>query len=369
MEWQRSAQIRKGLIAKCAKAGIPVGGTFELTPRCNLRCRMCYVRLTPEQMVPIGRERTATEWLELARQAKEAGMTFLLLTGGEPTLRTDFLEIYEGLAQMGFSISMNSNGTLFTKEIKELFHRMPPSQVNITLYGTSREEYEELCGNPEAFDHVKDTLHWLREEGILIHLNTTMTPGNVEKWKAFEEFAKNEGIRLRMTTYCFPPVRRSECSEFERLEPEIAGELSVKDIFYREGIKGIKRRFQDMQNIQVEQEDNTMKCAAAKSHFWVNWNGDMVPCTMLSCPVTHPFEEGFDTAWKDLREETDRIRLCSECVACPERKTCINCAAVTHTETGEFHKKPEYMCRMNHAYREALKQYSSLQEQNGDEIL
>ena len=69
MKWETSAQIRRALTVKCAAAGVPVSGTFELTPRCNLRCRMCYVRMTPEQMKPFGKEKTAKEWLEIARQA------------------------------------------------------------------------------------------------------------------------------------------------------------------------------------------------------------------------------------------------------------------------------------------------------------
>ena len=51
---ETSAQIRRALSRRCAALGIPVSGIFELTPRCNLRCNMCYVRLTPAQMAPIG---------------------------------------------------------------------------------------------------------------------------------------------------------------------------------------------------------------------------------------------------------------------------------------------------------------------------
>ena len=62
------ADIKRSLSRKCAAMGIPVSGIFELTPRCNLRCRMCYVRLTPEEMAPLGQEQTTGQWLELARQ-------------------------------------------------------------------------------------------------------------------------------------------------------------------------------------------------------------------------------------------------------------------------------------------------------------
>ena len=73
----------------CAK-GIPLAGNFELTPRCNFNCRMCYVHLTPEEEQRRGTELTADEWLAIAEQARSQGMLFLLLTGGEPLVRTDF---------------------------------------------------------------------------------------------------------------------------------------------------------------------------------------------------------------------------------------------------------------------------------------
>ena len=353
-----SAAIRRHLTRKCAALGIPACGNFELTARCNLRCKMCYVRLTPEQMAPIGRERTAEEWLELGRIAKDAGMVFLLITGGEPTLRTDFAQIYEGLAQMGLSISINTNGTLLTPELKALWHRLPPAQVNVTLYGTSREDYDALCGNPDAFDAVIDALDWLKNEGILIHLNTTIVPTNVHKWMEIEEFAKARDLELRMTVYCFPPNRRGfHC--FERLEPEDAGEMIVRDVYYREGADSIKARAKDLQSPQPNacELDNgePMQCMAGRSQFWLTWHGEMTPCAMLTQPVTRPFEDGFLTAWEELKQKCQPIRLCPDCVNCPDQKSCMNCAAVTFAETGRFDGKPEYMCRMNRAYLKSLK--------------
>ena len=55
--------IKQRLLSKAALAGIPVLGAFELTPRCNFQCKMCYVRLTPEEMRPLGRELTAEQVL------------------------------------------------------------------------------------------------------------------------------------------------------------------------------------------------------------------------------------------------------------------------------------------------------------------
>ena len=45
------------------------------------------------------------QWLKIAREAKDAGMLFLLITGGEPFLWPQFWELYEALSEMGFLIT------------------------------------------------------------------------------------------------------------------------------------------------------------------------------------------------------------------------------------------------------------------------
>lgn len=356
------AHIRRALCRKCAGLGIPVSGIFELTPRCNLQCKMCYVRLTPAQMAPIGRERSVEQWLEMGRQARDAGMAFLLITGGEPTLRSDFCDIYQGLAQMGLSITINTNGTLLTPQIRALWQKLPPAQVNITLYGTSRADYDALCRNPDAFDAVVDGLDWLKSQGILVHLNTTIVPTNYHKWTELEQFAKDRGLALRMTTYCFPPNRR-DCGCFERLTAEQAGQLIARDIHFREGDAGIRLRALDLdtplqRSCELENGE-PMQCMAGRSQFWITWDGKMTPCAMLTHPQARPFEDGFIPAWEQLRQLCQPIRLCPECADCPDRRSCMNCAAVTFSETGRFDGKPEYMCRLNRAYREEIQKLAN----------
>lgn len=357
-----SADIRRHLCRRCALLEIPVSGIFELTPRCNLSCRMCYVRMTPEEMAPIGRERTADEWLALAKEAKDAGMVFLLITGGEPTLRADFPQIYRGLAQMGLSISINTNGTMITPAIKEVFTEFPPAQINLTLYGVSAEDYGDFCSNSKAYDAVIDALDWFAEKGILVHLNATITPDNESKWMLFENFAKSRNLELRVTSYCFPPTRREECGkckEFSRLTPKQAGTLMAQEILYNHGADAIRKRAANLDNPTQKSCDldlgEPMQCLAGRSQFWLTWDGRLTPCGMLSTPDTKAFENGFNTAWQGLVQKVKNIRLCPECNNCEIQSSCMNCAAVTYAETGDFEGKPEYMCELNKAFREAVK--------------
>ena len=352
--------IKQRLQAKAALAGIPILGTFELTPRCNFQCKMCYVRLTPAEMQPLGRERTAEEWLSLGRTAFDAGMTFLLLTGGEPLLRPDFPQIYEGLAKLGLSVSLNTNGTLISEEIRALFLRYPPAQVNITLYGTTRETYAALCGNADGFDRVTDALHWLKVQGILVNLNATLTPWSRNEWQAMEAFAANEQLNFRPTIYTFPPARRTEADAYARLPAELTGALMAQREVVQKGKENIPSFLRSVEeaaqpSCEPVTEGEPMRCFAGKSQFWVTWNGKMTPCGMMSYPVSDPFAADFSDAWKKLMEETAAIRLCPDCRQCANRKLCGTCAAVNYTETGSFTGRPDYMCRMIQAFIDELR--------------
>ncbi len=76
-----------------------------------MNCEMCYVRLDRAAVERGGGLHTAKEWIEIGQQMRDAGVLFLLLTGGEPLLFPGFRELYEALRQMGFVLTINTNGT------------------------------------------------------------------------------------------------------------------------------------------------------------------------------------------------------------------------------------------------------------------
>ena len=202
-------RIVKYLYSRSAVSHTPVSGTFELTPMCNMSCEMCYVRMTKSDMEKSGgRLRTVEEWLDIAETAKKAGMLFLLLTGGEPFLYPGFRELYEQLAPMGFVISINTNATMIDADTVKWLAANPPGRMNITLYGASDETYGRLCHNPKGYTQVTTALDMLREAGIMVKLNCSVTPYNIEELPQMIRFAKERGLMLQASTYMFPPLRR-----------------------------------------------------------------------------------------------------------------------------------------------------------------
>ncbi len=343
------------LHARARREGIPLAGTFELTARCNFSCRMCYVHLTEQEQQRRGRELTAGEWLDIAEKARNRGMLFLLLTGGEPLIHPDFRYMLTELKRLGLLVSVNTNGSLIDGEWLEFFRREPPFRFNISLYGAENETYEQLCGLP-AFDRVVKNIRALRETGVGVKLNVSLTQHNAADMEKIYKLAEELGAPLQVASYMFPPVRRDEAmtGRNDRFTPLEAAEYAVKWDRLRFSGEQLRARSEAMRRgLSLPREDvcedspgEGVACRAGRSTFWIDWQGNMSPCGMMTGPRFSVPELGFDHAWEAVRTATEAIRLPAECVSCRYRHACHACAAMCQAEAGRFDGIPEYICEM-----------------------
>ncbi len=339
------------LFAKAAISGTPLAGSFELTNRCCLDCRMCYIHRNGNDFDAIAKEKDTSWWLDIAKKAQKSGMLILLLTGGEPLLRHDFDEIYLECVKMGLLVSVNTNGMLIDDEKIRLFKENPPQRLNITLYGTTVETYGELCGNAGAYEKVMTALKKLKRAGVNVKLNFSMVPYNKKDAPGVYEIGKELGFPVQPVSYMFPPVRSS--GEAVRMTAEEAAEAQFKWQKNHLGDDDFRKYIENFKNNRSFGEINDecgekISCRAALSTFWVTWDGKMTPCGMMTEPSVSISD--FDAAWKEIRAQRENIMLPPECSACEHRKYCDICAAVSKAETGKFCVVPEYACKKAQEY-------------------
>ena len=348
------SQIANYLHSKGRKLGLPIAGNFELTARCNFNCPMCYVHMTPEQIKASGRqELTAKQWLDIARTACDRGMVFALLTGGEPLVRKDFFEIYEGMRQMGILVSINSNGSMLSGEVLERFLENPPLRFNISLYGGCNETYRNMCGQP-VYDQVKENIRTLRKAGVDVSLNLSITPYNKDDLPQIYADATELDVNVKASSYMYPSVRvnggqygcgnRLSCAESAKYSVEWDKLRFTEEEFALRAQNLARRIGLEKEGCPME-EGEGVRCRAGSSSFWMTWDGKMTPCGMITTPVVNLLETGFDDAWAQIRAETAKIRTPAKCVSCDYKDICGSCAAVYYTETGKFDEVPEYVCR------------------------
>lgn len=364
------ANIRDRLWEKAGKEGFPLTAAFELLPVCNLSCKMCYVRKSMKEVQQAGGLKDGKWWLEKAKEASSYGLLFPLLTGGEPFLHPDFRQILTGMQDMGMQVSINSNATLIDRETAKWLGNHVPNRINITLYGASEKTYENLCGDGNAYKKVCDAVQWLKEYQVPVKFNTSITPQNVQDLEEMIRFAKKVESPIQAAYYMFPPVRRNQdmIGQNDRLTPEEAGLARVKADFLQgepEWFVGMAKRFSyfvPLEKCNLQPDENVkmkMSCRAGHCSFWLDWQGNMRNCGMYSSVTLSTENRDFGEVWKELREQTHKVRYAPVCAVCPNQPLCHSCIAMVANECGDINGKPEYLCRMNQAaakyYQEYLK--------------
>lgn len=344
------------LFSKAGTRGIPLSGTFELTSRCNFDCKMCYIHRRAHDSAALSGEKNAKWWLSLAEECCKEGMLLLLLTGGEPLLRPDFREIYEGCRKQGLMVSINTNGSLLDKKMVDFLAKDPPARVNLTLYGASRETYGALCGQPEAYDRVIHAILALKEAGVLLKLNYSITPQNRHDAQKIYAFARQHELALQAASYMFPPVRACEqgsCTS-ERLTP---GQAALEKMNYdrsRFSPEELRERWEkllDGKNVPDPQQEcqelptERIRCRAGSCTFWTTWDGKLRPCGMMTQPEAELVPGDFHAAWQRIRTLREEIMVPAKCTACKMRNACDQCPALCWAETGSFTGVPDYMCQ------------------------
>lgn len=340
------------LLEQAKRTLTPANGSIELLPLCNMNCDMCYVRLSKEEMEVRGRLRTTDEWLEIGRQMKDAGVLFLLLTGGEPFLYSDFRRLYLGLREMGMIITINTNGTLIDEELAAFLGEYKPRRVNITLYGTDEEAYTNLCHYPGGYEKTLRGIRLLREHGVDVKVGGSLARANRGDLDKLLDVQDELGIPVRVDTYMMPATRERELpyNMQSRLDPEEAAQARIhalkremgSELFPQYVRQAVYRADHPK---PAKAESGHMSCMAGQCSFTINWQGEMRPCVILSEPAASVFGVGFEAAWKYIVEETQKILLNAKCSTCHLRHLCRTCAASALLETGSYDGVPDYMCR------------------------
>lgn len=337
----------------------PTSGTFELTIRCNLHCKMCLFRHADSENAELmASELTAQQWIDMARQVAEAGTVQLLVTGGEPMLRPDFCEVWAGIYRQGFLITLYTNATLVTPQIMETLRKYPPHKIGVTIYGASPETYGKVCGNPNAFEQAIAGMHQLQTLPSQMEFRTTIIRDNYPEASAMEQLVHDEfGAQHKLVqTRIVTKAVRGACADVAacRLEPEDNVRLA-----YRRGIDIIKRFVGDSydeKNLRAEYVDRSQDkvyaprltlfgCEAGMHDYTISWDGKLLGCQMMGNFSVDAMQEGFSSAWDAFPSVVKLPPVNETCLACESRTICNCCYASRYAETGDLGGCPDYVCR------------------------
>jgi radical SAM protein with 4Fe4S-binding SPASM domain len=342
---------------------------IEITARCNNNCRHCYINLQAGDKDAKILELSPAEISKIADEAVKMGTVWCLITGGEPLLRPDFEEIYLLLKRKGLLVSVFTNATLVNKKHIALFKKYPPRDIEVTVYGATRESYERITRLPGSFDMFSRGLDMLISSGVKVRLKAMALRGNLDEMELISEFCRQRTKDF----FRFDPVLHMRYDGNQIRNEEIRSErLSPEEIVALE--KADHERFQSLQNgcdELINDEfthfgcDHLFHCGAGNGSFNVSYDGKFRLCSSLWAPgTTYDLRKGSLTeAWNDLIPKvrdmrSQNARFLESCRKCELINLCLWCAAHAYLETGEMDGETPYFCQVAHARAAMLREHA-----------
>ena len=317
---------------------VPIVGHFELTPRCNLDCKMCYIHNQDSNALK-DKELSTEKWKQIFDEAVNCGMMFANLSGGECLLRQDFKELYLHLWKKRIFITVMSNGLLVNRDYIEFFKKYPPVCFQISLYGSNDDGYLRVTGH-RGFDKVMAAIDALTEINIPVYVTATPSRYMGEDLINIQRICKEKDYWHSASTFDLVSKRdESDNSDYdftidEKVELSIKQELLSRQVIpldYDPPLCGGT----------CNQAPKGTTCTAGKAMAVVSWDGTMHPCALMPIGKASVLNMSYAEAWEKTKEAVQEVLLGMECVGCPYDKLCPKCPSMRLTGLYTGHCNPD----------------------------
>ena len=158
---------------------------WEITRACALACRHCRAeaqsRRHPDEL---NREEASL----LIQQLADLNPPMLILTGGDPLMRRDCLDLVREATDAGLHVSLSpsATGLLMNADFAEI-KAAGVQRISLSLDGASKETHDAFRGVSGTFNRTISAVHRAHAADLSVQINTTLTRGNLHEYEAFKQ--------------------------------------------------------------------------------------------------------------------------------------------------------------------------------------
>lgn len=322
------------LEAHAREQSIPLNVLLELTHRCNLRCRHCYVDTDREP------ELTTLEVEELLLQLANAGTLILTLTGGEIMLRPDLVRIINAARQLKFAVRLLTNGTLIDEAAADAIAATHPVDVGISVYGARAETHEFITRIDGSFDTATRAIRLLADRDVSVRLKCVLMRQNMAEYQDIIELARELGATVQFDPHVSP--RNDGDTDPLRFR------LDHDDLIRVIGEEGPQT---------APGAEDSIMCSAGRDMSSISPSGTIYPCLQLPIPLGSLREQSFQEVWRNspaaaaLRDF--RLNQTDKCADCSDLPYCRPCLGLNHVEAGDVRRPAPSSCNAASARKES----------------
>jgi radical SAM protein with 4Fe4S-binding SPASM domain len=336
-------QVGETLVQQLRGRRYPLGGTLEVTERCNMACLMCYINQPAGSQEAAARELTLAQIQSLVDQLTDAGCLSLLFTGGEPLLRPDLPDMWRYAKEQGLLVSLFTNGTLLTPRMADFLAEWRPATLEITLYGATQETYERVTRVPGSYARCLRGIELALDRGLRLELKSVLLKTNRHELEAMQAIAEGFGVPYRFDGILWPRKDGDGQAPEQRLSP---AEIIALDEEYPERQRELERLYREFR-AELVRNDNVYTCLAGQRSFHIDSAGRMSACMMARQPAYDLLQGSFQEGWAFLETALKKKRtLDTPCRTCTAGSLCMQCPGWSQAVHGDDETPVDYVCEI-----------------------
>lgn len=344
---------------------IPIMGQYELTARCNLDCKMCYVH-NQDTAACRARELSTEQWKQIFDEAIEQELLFATLTGGECLLRPDFRELYLYLWKKGVKISVLTNGTLLNEDYVAFFKAYKPERVQISLYGSNEDGYLRVTGH-RGCEKALQAIRGLMAAGVNVRVVATPSRYMGDDYMEIVRFCREQGLPLSYNELLLIPNRDDPDKDDYYLSMDEIEVLAVQRAALHKPLKQ-QTATPEPGGPMSQAPAKGLTCSGGTCLAFVTWDGIMYPCPNAMVGGGGSLREmSYADAWKHTVAAAAEVVYGAECVGCPYDNACPKCPALRLTGLHTGHCNSAVCDLTRRLVKAGVKMLESSAEQSCDE--
>ena len=325
---------------------------WELTRSCNLACVHCRAAA---QDRPYEGELTTAECRRVMDEIAEVAQPIIILTGGEPLLRPDVMDLAQYGNGLGFRMTMATNGTLLTPQIVQKMIDAGIQRISVSLDGATAKSHDAFRKVPGAFEGALRGIAMAREAKLDFQVNTTITHANIEEFPRIYELAVSLGAVAHHIFMLVPMGRGKDLAEdaisAEKYEKALHWFYGQRDKtplqlkatcaphYYRILRQRAKSEGKEIDFQTFGLDAVTRGCLGGSSFVFISHVGQMQPCGYLEVDSGNLREKSFKQIWENspvFRDLRDLNRYQGKCGKCEYIRVCGGCRARAYAIAGNY---------------------------------
>lgn len=244
---------------------------------------------------------------------------------------------------------------MLTNRHIQLFQEYPVSIVSTTVYGCSKEVYENITQVKGSFEKFQNAINLLKEGKIPFELKFVGMKQNIKEVYDFKKMGDELNVNTLVSFGIFPTTDRGKLPLTYRVSPKQAFEFELQDeqrrnFWNKIAVEHYERLIGKREQKKIPRRDAgcLYNCNISFRDTFINFQGKMQACTRTCYKQYDLLHGNFEEGWENLENEFRRKKASKEfkCNNCDKLEFCEQCGAVFYQENGSAEKIDSFFCNV-----------------------